>query len=317
MPTRVRALEERRACEITFPRIEGYRHELPAERLTANFTADSQLSLSTADVPTKVECDPIVGEKAIHTLDDLKRRREQEVVFVIARRVLEHYFRDDVGSPKVWLFPDLVTITRRWMRKYLVLKDNTFPQLLLLIEKSHQAADRIYQAIVAADDGQKRLLPIPKSYDTLGSTRYVDFDTTRPVYKTDPAKCHVSHVVADTDSWEQKLAQALEQMPEVFAYVKNDHLGFAIAYIVNGDQRNYLPDFLVVVDDGRGRDDPLHLILEVSGERDAEKAAKVATARNLWVPAVNNAGTWGRWDFIEITDPWNAERTIRQRLTKP
>ncbi len=31
---------------------------------------------------------------------------------------------------------------------------------------------------------------------------------------------------------------------------------------------------------------------------DKDKAAKVATARNLWVRAVNNAGTWGRWDFI-------------------
>lgn len=314
MPTRVRALEERRACEITFPRIEGYRYELPAERLTAHFTADSRLTLSTADVPTKVECDPIVGERAIHTLDDLRRRREQEVVFVIARRLLEQYFRDDAGSPKVWVFPDLVTITRRWMRECLVLKDNTFSQLLFLTEKSHQAADRIYQAIVAADSGPKRLLPIPKPYDTLGSTRYVDFDTTRPVYKTDPAKCHVSHVVADTHSWEQKLAQALEQMPEVLAYVKNDHLGFAIPYTVNGDQRNYVPDFLVVMDDGRGRDDPLHLILEVSGQRDADKAAKVATARNLWVPAVNNAGTWGRWHFIEITDPWDAVSSIHAVL---
>jgi type III restriction enzyme len=37
MPTRVRALEERIACKITFPRIMGYRYELPAERLSATF----------------------------------------------------------------------------------------------------------------------------------------------------------------------------------------------------------------------------------------------------------------------------------------
>jgi type III restriction enzyme len=314
IPTRVRALEERIACEITFPRIDGYRYELPAERLAAKFSDDSRMALTTADVPTRVECDPIVGEKAIHTLDDLKRRREQEVVFVIARRVLEQYFRDDDGNPKPWLFPDLVAITRRWLAEYLTLKDNTFPQLLLLVENSHQAADRIYQAVVAADEGQKRLLPIPKPYDTLGSTRYVDFDTTRPVYRTDPRKCHVSHVVADTASWEQKMAQALEEMLEVLAYVKNDHLGFLIPYTVSGDQRNYMPDFLVRVDDGHGKDDPLNLIVEISGERDVEKAAKVATARNLWVPAVNNAGTWGRWNFIEIADPRDAKNTIRATL---
>ena len=38
IPTRVRALESRIGCEITFPRIDGYRYELPGERLTAKFT---------------------------------------------------------------------------------------------------------------------------------------------------------------------------------------------------------------------------------------------------------------------------------------
>ena len=38
----------------------------------------------------------------------------------------------------------------------------------------------------------------------------MDFDTTRPTWKTDPRKCHVSHVVCDTDTWEQKLAQTLD-----------------------------------------------------------------------------------------------------------
>jgi type III restriction enzyme len=98
-PTRVRALADRIACEITFPRIDGYRYELPAERLGAVFTKDSQLALSTADLPTRVENAPIVGETSIHTLDDLKRRREQEVVFHIARRILERYFRDEQKNP--------------------------------------------------------------------------------------------------------------------------------------------------------------------------------------------------------------------------
>jgi hypothetical protein len=35
----------------------------------------------------------------------------------------------------------------------------------------------------------------------------------------------------------------------------------------------------------------------------SRKEAKVSTAKALWVPAVNNAGTWGRWGFIEIRDP--------------
>src|SRR5437667_3648872 len=75
LPTRVRALESRSACEITFPRLLGYRYDVGDERLTATFTAESKLTLSTADLPTKVQLDPIVGESSVHTLDDLKRRR--------------------------------------------------------------------------------------------------------------------------------------------------------------------------------------------------------------------------------------------------
>jgi hypothetical protein len=37
-------------------------------------------------------------------------------------------------------------------------------------------------------------------------------------------------------------------------------------------------------------------------------------ARNLWVPAINNHGGFGRWAFIEITDPWDAKNTIRATL---
>ena len=52
------------------------------------------------------------------------------------------------------------------------------------------------------------------------------------------------------------------------------------------------------------------------GERDKNKEATVATARDLWVPAVNNAGTWGRWAFIEIADPWDAKNKISAYLRK-
>ena len=316
IPTRVRAMDDRIACEITFPRIDGYRYELPAERLEANFSPDSRKVLTTADLPTKVENAPIVGETVIHELDDLKKRRPQEVAFLLAKLVLERYFRDDPQDLKPWLFPDLLAIARRWLADWVILHDNTFPQLLLLVENAYDAAERIYKAIVAADGGEKRLLPIPKPYDTVGSTRHVDFDTIRDTYKTAADKCHVSHVVADTGTWEQKMAQTLEDMDEVTCYVKNQNLGFLIPYTIAGDQRNYTPDFLVRIDDGRGPDDPLNLIVEVTGEKDKEKEAKVSTAKTLWVPAVNNAGTWGRWGFIEIRDPWDAKNEIREKFRK-
>ena len=118
-------------------------------------------------------------------------------------------------------------------------------------------------------------------------------------------------MVADTFSWEQKLAQTLEELDEVTAYCKNHNVGFTIPYTISGENKLYYPDFLVRVQQPAGE---MHLILEVTGQRDAKKDAKVATARNLWVPAVNHHGTFGKWAFLEITDPWNAKQDIRAFL---
>ena len=187
MPTRVRALESRIACEITFPRLLGYRYDIAGERLTATFTAESHLALSTADIPTRTENAPIVGESSIHTLDDLKRRRPNEVAFLLAKLVLEKYFRDDDGNDKPWLFPQLLAITKRWLAECVTLKDHTFPQLLLLIEFAHDAADRIYKAIVAAS--RRRPPGRASSRSCAPTTRSAPPATwtstpTRPVYAT-------------------------------------------------------------------------------------------------------------------------------------
>jgi len=329
IPTRVRSLEARKHLEITFPRLLGYRYELGAERLTARFTGDSVMTLSTADVPTRTENAPIVGERVIHTLDDLRTRRETEVAFLLAKLTLERYFRaehtaedaEDTESAKTsdtevqsWLFPQLLPIARRWLDECVVCKGGTFKQLLLLVEFAHTASDKIYESIVRGEAGTPPLRPILRPYDVIGSTQYVDFDTTKGTYATRADRCHVSHVVADTGSWEQKVAQALEDMAEVICYAKNERLGFTIPYTHSGETRQYVPDFIAHIDDGHGPGDPLNVIVEVSGQDKADKAAKVATARTLWIPAVNNHGGFGRWAFVEVKDPWDAEREIREAL---
>jgi type III restriction enzyme len=112
------------------------------------------------------------------------------------------------------------------------------------------------------------------------------------------------------------MAQTFEDMDEVIRYVKNHNLGFTIPYTINGEEHQYHPDFIAVLDDGRGLLDPLNLIIEVSGEKKKEKAAKVMTARMLWVPAVNNHGAFGRWAFLEVTDPYDALEPIRSVVNR-
>jgi type III restriction enzyme len=310
IPTRVRALPERTHLEITFPRLTGYRYEVPEEKLKAVFTDESKFILSTHDIPTKVQLDPIAGESSIHTLDDLKKRRVQEVAFLLAKLTLENHFQDDEGNIKPYLFPQVLEITKQWMDECVVCHDNTFPQLLLLIKFAHNAADRIYRSIVKSSDKSQALKPVLKPYDMLGTTKYVDFDTIRAVYPT--TLSHISHVVADTGSWEQKLAQSIEEMEEVVSYVKNHNLGFTIPYTFEGEERNYTPDFIVRFK--LSNEGILNLIIEVTGEKKKDKEAKVTTARDLWVPSVNNHSGFGKWEFLEITDPWNVKNDIRNYL---
>ena len=310
----IKSLEERQSCEITFPRLMGYRYNIPTEKLSPQFTDESVMTLSTEDIATWTESAPIVGEHSIQTLEDLKTQREQYVAFTLAKLTMETFFRDEQGNNKQFLFPQLLNIARSWLSECVRCKDNTFVQLLLMAEFAHNAADRIYQSIVQSNPGEKRLMPILKPYDTIGSTRYVDFDTTRAVYQTHPDKCQINYVVADTDSWEQKMAQTLEQMDEVVCYVKNQNLGLEIPYTIDGDEHNYIPDFVIRIDDGHGPEDLLTLLLEVSGAPRKDKEVKVATAKTLWIPAVNNHGGFGRWNYIEIKDPWDARNAVRAFL---
>lgn len=48
-------------------------------------------------------------------------------------------------------------------------------------------------------------------------------------------------------------------MEEVICYVKNPNLDLTIPYMQNGEERNYIPDFIVNVKDEK--DDPLNLVI--------------------------------------------------------
>jgi len=310
---RVRAMDDRIALEITFPRVTGYRYELPAEHLHAEFGIDSRKILSTQDVPTLIEVDPIAGEKVVHDLGELRERRIQEVAFRIARRTLDNYLRDPEGAEKPWLFPQVLAIVRRWLDECVTCKDDAFPQMLLIGQLESDAAEKVYRSIVRGTEGEKKLVPILRAFEPLGSTRYVAFDTTKSVYSTDPQRCHLNYVTLDS-GWEAKLAEVLEHMDGVVSYVKNQGLNFTIPYTYEGRAANYVPDYIVRIADGD--EAPVNLIVEVSGEAKKEKVAKVATAKDFWVPAVNNNGSFGQWSFLEVSDPWDAVNLIRAHLAE-
>jgi type III restriction enzyme len=100
----------------------------------------------------------------------------------------------------------------------------------------------------------------------------------------------------------------------VRAYVKNHNLGFEVPYRYGAEMRRYLPDFIVLVDDGHGDDDPLNLIVEIKGYRGEDAKDKKATMDTYWVPGVNNLGTHGRWAFAEFGDIYQIESAFKAKV---
>jgi type III restriction enzyme len=314
----VRALPERLPgapwLEVTFPRVVGYRFDVPADRLTAKFDATHREVLTTQDIPTTTLNAPIVGEKAELTLEEAKALRPQAVAFLLATHLQQHHFPD-----RPWLFAQLLAIVRDWLgdpdghSPNVDYGDDTFPGLLVFGQKRSAVCEKIARAIIAASGGEKRLRAELPATDFRGTTAGVSFDTVKDCWTTDPAKCHFNLVPQDSD-WETIVCSKLEEMDEVRAYAKNQGIGFRIPYTCDGRPGNYYPDLIVKLDDGRGTADLLNLILEVSGQRKKEKDAKVQTAQTMWVPGVNNLGTFGRWAFLEI-DGSNLHKT-KQEIRK-
>jgi type III restriction enzyme len=114
--------------------------------------------------------------------------------------------------------------------------------------------------------------------------------------------------------WEGQLAFVFEQHPKVRAYVKNQGMQFEVPYRDGAIPRKYISDFLVQVDDSR--EDLLNLVLETKGYRGGDAQLKAETMRNLWVPGVNNLGTFGRWHFEEFTDVFEIEAAFGQLMQK-
>jgi type III restriction enzyme len=298
---------ERDHLEIRFPRVEGYRTELPQERLTAYFTDNSTLELTPLLVgPSITHQQGIVGAGIDLTLKHLGDMRRSTIIFELTNRILKRYFTEPGQPPKMHLFPQLKSIVRQWIENHLRCTGDTFEAQVLYHEITEMAAERIMAAITLGATEAGAVMAILDAYNPAGSTRFVGFTTSRPRYQTAADKCHVNYCILDSD-WEAEFCRVVESHPRVIGYVKNHNLGFEVPYRHGSDVRRYRPDFIVQIDDGHGPDDLLNLIVETKGYRGEDAKDKAATMDTYWVPGVNNLGTHGRWGFVEFKNVWTIQ----------
>lgn len=312
---RIQAMEDRAEFEIRFPQLIGYRVESAEKDIVADFSKVKAYELDGSKYPESTTMGSAfmnITEKL--SLEQIRDRREQELIYFITKYMLDHYYRDVEGNRQFQKFTQIKNIVEYWVRHKTKCIGDAFINMLFY-ENPKQVCDHIMLGIYAEQRKHDKIMPIFNHYNRIGSTRYVNNLTTKSVYAT--KKSHVNFVVADTIEWEQIAAKTLEEMKEVISYVKNSFLGFNIPYLAHGKDRNYQPDYIVRCKSPNGG--IINLILEITGYNE-DKDEKRQYMKNRWLPAVNNTLDlleMEPWFFLEISgDIRDIKNEIKDFLSK-
>jgi type III restriction enzyme len=306
---------DRDELEIRFPRVVGYRVELPEERLEAEFNEASKMTLTPESVgATETRNSGIIGESADLNLAHTADARASQVLYELTSHLVLTKWRDPGQEPKLHQFGQLKRIAKYWIDNYLKCEGGTYPAQLKYKALADRACDKIIAGINRKFIGERPIKAALDPYNPIGSTRHVNFNTSKTDrWETDSRRCQLNWVILDSD-WEAEFCRVAESHPQVRAYVKNHNLGFEVPYRSGSEVRNYRPDFIVRVNDGHGEDDLLNLIVEIKGYRREDADEKKSTMETYWVPGVNHIGTYGRWAFAEFTDVYKIESDFKTKV---
>ncbi len=306
---------DRDELEIRFPRVAGYRVELPEQRLKADFNQDHSMEL-TPDLigATETQNSGIIGEHVDLTLEHTGDVRPSQVLYELTSHLVLTKWREQSEDPPLHLFGQLKRIARQWMDTCLICKGGTYPAQLKYKMLADMACEKITRGIVEEMVGETPIKAILDPYNPIGSTIHVGFNTSKEDrWETDSRRCHINWVILDSD-WEGEFCRVAEKHPRVKAYVKNHNLGLEVPYRYGSEMKNYRPDFIVLVDDGRGDEDLLNLVVEIKGYRREDAKEKKGTMDAYWVPGVNNLGQYGRWAFAEFTDLFEIQTDFAEKV---
>jgi type III restriction enzyme len=250
------------------------------------------------------------------SVDHLRDMRLSTVVMRLTQHLLMQKFRDPGGEPKLHLFGQLKRIAKQWLDQCLECKGGTYPAQLVDSPLTDLACEKINHSILHRFLGERPIEALLDPYNPTGSTAHVRFNTSKELrWRTRADRSHVDWVILDSD-WEGEFCRVVEGHPQVRAYVKNQGLGFEVPYRFAGEPRRYLPDFLVLVDDGHGPADLLRLVVEIKGFKREDAKQKKATMETFWVPGVNRLGTYGRWAFAEFDAIYEIESGFAQKVAQ-
>src|SRR5699024_1777410 len=106
---------------IHFPRVAGYRVELPEDRIKANFNDESRLELTPELIgATRTRNSGIIGETIDLGLEHTDTVRKLQVIYELTSHLVLTKWRDKNGDPQLQLFGQCKRLVREWLESYLI-----------------------------------------------------------------------------------------------------------------------------------------------------------------------------------------------------
>ena len=169
---------ERDACEIRFPRVEGYRVELPDTGIAADWSKIEPYVLTPAKVgPCEVTMRGIVGAPETLTLQHLAQVRDNEIIVKLTGHLVFQKLRDGEDRPIATLIPKIKPIVRRFLDDFVDCRGGTVKRssCMQLADRSPRSSSAPSTCTTPAPTRSRSAVLAP--YAPVGSTLDVGFNT--------------------------------------------------------------------------------------------------------------------------------------------
>ena len=294
---------EKQQYELQWPRIARIEYEMKPT-LSLDMRKVRPLELVLRETITRADMAKILGGNVdtsettpidLTTIAD--QFRMQKIIFNTAIEVFDRMNPKWPGS-KEQLLSQIIAIIEEFLESERIriipeVGYDDVRRLITMVLNMSKIVEHIWNAI-EPNNAESTKLVFEDDHRPIGATGdMIPWHTGKP--RVEAKRCHINFCVCDS-SWESAAAFELDRNPKVASWVKNDHLGFGVHYIFQGERHRYRPDFIILLTNG------IHLVLEIKG-LDTEQARVKRGFLEDWVKAVNYDGRFGKWTSDVSFDP--------------